>query len=85
MDFMNKAKDFVADKVANMKKPEASITDVDLKDVGSDGITYLAMVSVFNPYGVSIPVGEIKYSLKSANRSSIFHFMCYFILLKESI
>ncbi|KAL7121458.1 hypothetical protein ACP275_02G183100 [Erythranthe tilingii] len=68
MDFMDKAKNFVTDTVANIKKPEASITDVDLKDVGRDGISYLAVLSVFNPYGVSIPVGEIKYTLKSANR-----------------
>ncbi|KAG8386066.1 hypothetical protein BUALT_Bualt03G0110300 [Buddleja alternifolia] len=68
MDLVNKAKNFVADKVADMKKPEASITDVDLKDVGRDGITYLAKVSVTNPYGVSIPICDIKYSLKSADR-----------------
>ncbi|PIN20182.1 hypothetical protein CDL12_07144 [Handroanthus impetiginosus] len=68
MDLVDKAKNFVADKVANMEKPEASITDVDLKDVGRDGVTYLAKVAVTNPYGVSIPVCEIKYSLKSADR-----------------
>ncbi|KAL0428804.1 UNVERIFIED_CONTAM: Desiccation-related protein PCC27-45 [Sesamum radiatum] len=67
-DLADKAKNFVADKVANMKKPEASVTDVDLKDVGRDSITYLAKLSVTNPYSVSIPIGEIKYSLKSVDR-----------------
>jgi len=68
MDLVDKAKNYVAEKMADMKKPEADITDVDLKDVGSDGVTYLAKISVTNPYGVSIPIGEIKYSLKSADR-----------------
>ncbi|CAI9768875.1 unnamed protein product [Fraxinus pennsylvanica] len=68
MDLVDKAKNFVAEKVANMEKPEATITDVDLKDVGMSGITYLAKVSVSNPYIVPIPIGEIKYSLKSVDR-----------------
>lgn len=65
---VDKAKHFVADKVAGMDKPEASITDVDLKDVGRHGVTYLARVAVTNPCGVSVPVCQIKYSLKSADR-----------------
>ncbi|GFP91473.1 desiccation-related protein pcc27-45 [Phtheirospermum japonicum] len=68
MELLDKAKNFVTDKVANMKKPEASITDVDLRDVGRDGIDYLTKVSVINPYGVSIPICDITYTLKSANR-----------------
>lgn len=68
MEFVDKAKEFVADKVANIQKPEASVDDVDLKHVGRDGITYLAKVTVVNPYGVSIPVGEIIYTLKSVDR-----------------
>ncbi|GMI73629.1 LIGHT STRESS-REGULATED 3, Arabidopsis thaliana Late Embryogenesis abundant 14 [Hibiscus trionum] len=67
-ELLDKAKDFVADKVANMEKPEASITDVDLGSVGRDGIQYDAKVSVTNPYSVSIPIGEISYTLKSAGR-----------------
>ncbi|KZV14089.1 desiccation protectant protein Lea14 [Dorcoceras hygrometricum] len=68
MNLVHKAKDYVTEKVADVKKPEASITDVDLKDVGRHGITYLAKVCVKNPYSVSIPVCDIKYSLKSADR-----------------
>ncbi|XP_047306944.1 desiccation protectant protein Lea14 homolog [Impatiens glandulifera] len=67
-DLFDKAKNFVADKVAHIKKPEATITDVDLKGVSRDGITYTAMVSVDNPYSRSIPICEISYTLKSANR-----------------
>ncbi|KAM7508613.1 hypothetical protein LguiA_019066 [Lonicera macranthoides] len=66
--FMEKAKEFVADKFADVKKPEASVDDVDLKDVSRECITYNAKVSVTNPYGSSIPIGEITYCLKSASR-----------------
>ncbi|XVF22470.1 hypothetical protein REPUB_Repub12eG0175700 [Reevesia pubescens] len=65
---VDKAKNFVAEKVANIKKPEASVTDVDLKHVGRDGIEYGAKVSVSNPYSTSIPICEISYTLKSAGR-----------------
>ncbi|CAK9134371.1 unnamed protein product [Ilex paraguariensis] len=68
MDLIDKAKNFVAEKVANIKKPEASITDVDLKHVGRDGITYQAKVSVNNPYGAPIPICQISFTLKSAGR-----------------
>ncbi|KAA3458788.1 late embryogenesis abundant protein Lea14-A [Gossypium australe] len=67
-ELLDKAKNFVADKVANMKKPEASITDVDLTHVGRDGIQYNAKVSVTNPYSAPIPICEISYTLKSAGR-----------------
>ncbi|PSS03994.1 Desiccation protectant protein like [Actinidia chinensis var. chinensis] len=63
---VDKAKNFVAEKVANMKKPEATVTDVDLKDVGRDGITYSAKISVDNPYSTAIPICQISYTLKSA-------------------
>jgi LEA14-like dessication related protein len=68
MEFVDQAKNFVAEKVANMPKPEAAVTDVDLKGLGLDGITFLAKVSVSNPYAVPIPIGEIAYSVKSAGR-----------------
>lgn len=67
-NFLEKAKEFVADKFADVKKPEASVEDVDLKDVSRECITYNAKVSVTNPYGSSIPIGEITYCLKSASR-----------------
>ncbi|GMJ00933.1 LIGHT STRESS-REGULATED 3, Arabidopsis thaliana Late Embryogenesis abundant 14 [Hibiscus trionum] len=67
-ELLDKAKNFVSDKVANMKKPEASIKDVDLGHVGRDGIQYDAKVSVTNPYSVPIPICQISYTLKSAGR-----------------
>ncbi|KAG8663748.1 late embryogenesis abundant protein Lea14-A [Manihot esculenta] len=68
MDLVDKAKNFVAEKVTNMKKPEASLTDLDLGSVHRDRVEYDAKVSVNNPYGHSIPICEVSYSLKSDGR-----------------
>ncbi|KAE8733295.1 Late embryoproteinsis abundant protein Lea14-A [Hibiscus syriacus] len=65
---VDKAKNFVAEKVANIKKPEADVTDVDLKHVSHQNIEYEAKVSVNNPYSHSIPICEISYTFKSAGR-----------------
>ncbi|KAK0583587.1 hypothetical protein LWI29_038467 [Acer saccharum] len=65
---VDKAKNYVAEKVANMKKPEANLTDVDLKNVSREGIECLAKVTVDNPYVHPIPICEISYILKSATR-----------------
>ncbi|KAK2415649.1 Late embryogenesis abundant protein [Trifolium repens] len=68
MELLDKAKKFIAKKVADMPKPEASITDVDFKGVSRESVEYLAKIDVSNPYSTSIPICEIKYSFKSANR-----------------
>ncbi|GFP89963.1 desiccation protectant protein lea14 homolog [Phtheirospermum japonicum] len=68
MDIIEKAKNYVSEKMANMPTPEATITDVDLKGFGLSGLTLLAKVSVSNPYSVPIPIGEIAYVVKSAGR-----------------
>ncbi|KAI3961564.1 hypothetical protein MKW92_032758 [Papaver armeniacum] len=65
---IDKAKNYVAEKVANMKKPEAELTDVDLTKFSRDSVTLNAKVSVTNPYSHSIPICEIAYTLKSADR-----------------
>ncbi|XVE77211.1 hypothetical protein DITRI_Ditri13aG0043300 [Diplodiscus trichospermus] len=66
---LDKAKNFVAETVADIPKPEATVTDVDLKDVTHENIEYVAKVSVSNPYITPIPIGEISYTLKSAGRA----------------
>ncbi|OIS99438.1 PREDICTED: desiccation protectant protein Lea14 homolog [Nicotiana attenuata] len=72
MDLVDKAKNYVsekvAEKVANMEKPEATIEDVDVKKISFDSISYHAKVSVTNPYKVPIPIMEIAYVVKSAGR-----------------
>lgn len=65
---LDKAKDFAADKLTTIPKPEGSVTDVDLKDVNSDSVEYLAKVSVTNPYDHSIPICAISFTFHSAGR-----------------
>ncbi|KAM0048240.1 hypothetical protein Hdeb2414_s0008g00272241 [Helianthus debilis subsp. tardiflorus] len=72
---MDKAKEFVAEKVANMEKPEASVKNVDLKGVSTECITYKADVNVTNPYSTSIPICQISYTFKSADRFIFFIFI----------
>ncbi|KAK6239780.1 hypothetical protein QUC31_005249 [Theobroma cacao] len=66
---LDKAKNFVAEKVANIKKPEASVTDVDLKHVTRECVEYNAKVSVSNPYNQPLPICQISFTLKSAGRT----------------
>ncbi|CAN0884519.1 Desiccation protectant protein Lea14 homolog [Linum grandiflorum] len=65
---MDRAKTYITEKVTNMKKPEASVTDVDLKSLHRSHIEYVAKVSVENPYPTPIPICEITYVLKSDGR-----------------
>ncbi|CAL1398846.1 unnamed protein product [Linum trigynum] len=65
---MEKAKNYISEKVANMKKPEAAVTTVDLKGVHRDHIEYAAKVAVDNPYPTPLPICDITYVLKSDGR-----------------
>ncbi|KAM3343995.1 desiccation protectant protein Lea14 isoform X1 [Capsicum galapagoense] len=69
MDFVDKTRNYVsekvAEKVADMEKPEATVVDVDVKKISFDSISYHAKVSVTNPYQVLIPIMEIAYVVKS--------------------
>ncbi|XP_059637696.1 desiccation protectant protein Lea14 homolog [Cornus florida] len=65
---VDKAKNYVAEKVANMEKPEACLSQVDFKGVNRECVTYGAKVSVKNPYNTAIPICEISYVLKSDAR-----------------
>ncbi|KAK4852189.1 hypothetical protein QYF36_021734 [Acer negundo] len=65
---LNKAKEFVADKVVHVKKPEASVEDVDLKHLSRENVEYAARICVDSPYSHSLPICEISYSFKSAGR-----------------
>lgn len=75
---IDKAKEFVAEKIADIPIPEASIEDVGLKGVGKDGVTYNAIVAIMNPYSLSVPISEVSYVLKCDGRSvfpSLFFFL----------
>ena len=65
---VDKAKHYVAEKIANVPKPDASLTDVDFNKVSFDSADYIAKVSVNNPYPHPLPICEIKYTLKSVGK-----------------
>lgn len=64
-DLLDNATDFVSEKV---KKPEATIKDVDFKRLSFTCIEYLAKVSVLNHYPQPIPICKVEYVLKSSDR-----------------
>ncbi|XP_010544773.1 PREDICTED: desiccation protectant protein Lea14 homolog [Tarenaya hassleriana] len=66
---LEKAKGYVAEKLANIPTPEASVTDVNFKTANLSSVDYSANVSVKNPYPHSIPICEISYILKSDTRT----------------
>ncbi|KAF2565378.1 hypothetical protein F2Q68_00023734 [Brassica cretica] len=68
-NLLDKAKGFIAEKLANIPTPEATVDDVDFKGVSRQGVDYHAKVSVKNPYSQSIPICQISYILKSATRT----------------
>ncbi|KAL8506166.1 hypothetical protein ACS0TY_017147 [Phlomoides rotata] len=61
----------VTEKVSNIPMSEATISDVDFKGFGLEGIALLTKVSISNPYSVPIPIGEITYKVKSAERQIV--------------
>ncbi|KAH9308019.1 hypothetical protein KI387_035930 [Taxus chinensis] len=65
---MDKAKGFVAEKIAGIEKPSADIVDVSIKHVSADSMTLEAAVDVLNPYSHNLPIGEISYRVRSADR-----------------
>ncbi|ONK79773.1 uncharacterized protein A4U43_C01F9930 [Asparagus officinalis] len=62
---IDKAKEFIADKIADMPKPEATMTDVSIKKFTREAATFDGEVSVNNPYSKRLPICEISYTLKS--------------------
>jgi len=65
---MDKAKQFVVEKVAHMEKPSAEVTDIDIKNVSMQSITMESAVDITNPYDHDLPIGQISFRLLSANR-----------------
>lgn len=74
------AKNYVSEKVANMKKPEASLTGLGLHGVSREGVEYDAKVSVDNPYKHPIPICEISYILKSDGRFDHFSLIIFLLI-----
>lgn len=68
MDLLDKAKNFITEKLTDIPKPEPTVNDVDLKHVTRESVEYNADISVKNPYSHSIPICEISYSFKSCGK-----------------
>ncbi|KAJ0989277.1 hypothetical protein J5N97_007633 [Dioscorea zingiberensis] len=65
---LDKVKEFAAEKIANMKKPEANVDDVSLHNASRDAAIFNASLSIHNPYSHDLPICQISYTLKSAGR-----------------
>ncbi|TVU20122.1 hypothetical protein EJB05_36315 [Eragrostis curvula] len=65
---MDKAKNFVAEKIAHMPKPEATLDSVSFKSMSRECITLHSNVNVSNPYDSRIPICEVIYTLKCAGK-----------------
>ncbi|RLN00452.1 hypothetical protein C2845_PM06G04430 [Panicum miliaceum] len=65
---MDKAKGFVADKIAHIPKPEASLDSVSFKSMSRECITLHSNVNVSNPYDHRLPICEVTYTLKCAGK-----------------
>ncbi|XP_010559103.1 PREDICTED: desiccation protectant protein Lea14 homolog [Tarenaya hassleriana] len=66
---LERARGYVAEKLANIPTPEASVTDVNFKAANRDSVDYVANVAVKNPYPHPIPICQISYILKSNTRA----------------
>nr|AAV88599.1 late embryonic abundant-like protein [Cenchrus americanus] len=65
---MDKAKEFVADKIAHIPKPEASLDSVSFKSMSRECITLHSNVNITNPYDHRLPICEVTYTLKCAGK-----------------
>ncbi|KAK3134737.1 hypothetical protein QOZ80_5BG0410080 [Eleusine coracana subsp. coracana] len=65
---MDKAKNFVAEKIAHIPKPEASLDSVSFKSMSRECITLHSNVNVSNPYDHRLPICEVSYKLKCAGK-----------------
>jgi hypothetical protein len=65
---MDKAKNFVAEKIAHLPKPEATLDGVSFKSMSRECITLHSNVNVSNPYDHRLPICELTYVLKCAGK-----------------
>lgn len=65
---MDKAKQFVVDKIVHIEKPSADVTDIDMKNLTTDSVTLESAIDITNPYDHDLPIGEISFRLRSADK-----------------
>lgn len=78
LQLLDKAKNFVVEKVVNLKKPAATVNDVDMSSVHRDYVEYFAKISISNPYSHSLPICEVSYTLKSDGRFDLRSLLLHF-------
>lgn len=62
---VGKARGFVAEKIAQIPRPEASLDRVAFQSVSREGITLHSHIDISNPYANRIPICELTYTFKS--------------------
>jgi hypothetical protein len=72
-ELLGMATDFIKDKVLHMKKPEADLTDVQVKQFDRNGLELESNVSIHNPYSHDLPIFELTYQIKSGGRYTYIH------------
>ncbi|KAF0923496.1 hypothetical protein E2562_006384 [Oryza meyeriana var. granulata] len=65
---VDRAKGFVAEKIAQIPKPEAKLESISFKGISRESITMHSNVKVNNPYEHRIPICELTYTFKSAGK-----------------
>uniref|UniRef100_A0A0D9V338 Water stress and hypersensitive response domain-containing protein n=1 Tax=Leersia perrieri TaxID=77586 RepID=A0A0D9V338_9ORYZ len=65
---VDRAKGFVAEKIAQIPKPDATLDRVSFKGVSRECITLHSHVDVNNPYAHRIPICELTYTFKSGGK-----------------
>ncbi|KAH7276311.1 hypothetical protein KP509_39G002100 [Ceratopteris richardii] len=65
---VEKAKQYVTEGVGKMEKPDADLSWVTVKHMDRKALSLESDLIVSNPYSHDLPICEVTYKLKSANR-----------------
>ena len=65
---LDMAKDFIAEKVMDIQKPEADVTDVSIKNADRDALSLESEVLVSNPYSHDLPICELSFRISTGGR-----------------
>jgi hypothetical protein len=77
-ELIGMATDFITEKVLHMKKPEADLTDVQVKHLDRNALQLESNVAISNPYSHDLPIFELTYQIKSGGRYTSKHTYTFF-------
>ena len=66
--FIDLAKDFITEKLMDMQKPEADVTDVSIKHGDRNALSLESNVFVSNPYSQDLPICELSFRITIGGR-----------------